>query len=217
MNWADQVVHVAAKDARMLRWFVIPYAALLALVVAQTGRSAEGAAAILLALLGVGAIAYAVQADPAVRSDAFWVSRPLSPWAMLAAKLLVLAGTLVLTLAGESIVVLRHSLHLGDLPRLLPAPALSLAALLGSGLAIAALTRDLRSFGFAWIMSIIGWFGVGVFTDAFHGSHFLSAFSGWMVPVVVVGSLVVTAYQYGTGRRPYAVCCWWSSVWRPPP
>jgi hypothetical protein len=92
MNWHSQVLHVAVKDVRMGWWMILLFAVVVA---AATAAAVERPVAfadvgfpwtLLGHVLAVVLCAVFVQADSPSRSDAFWVTRPLYPSAVLAAR-----------------------------------------------------------------------------------------------------------------------------------
>jgi hypothetical protein len=199
MKWHAQVLHVVRKDLRLSRWLLLAYAAVVAAV---TAGAAEWGSATPLPmtghiLLGTVLLAFLVQADSPARGDSLWVTLPLHPSGVFAAKLLVGAVVLIgLPLLGQLVALRTHEVAPADLPRLLGQSALSYGAWLAVAAAFAALTSDLRSFlvaltlaGFAWL------FGVR-FVLAGAGP---SASPGWStLPLVATGMLLLLAHQYLT-------------------
>lgn len=103
MKWLSQVAHVAAKDARMTRWLALAYAVLVVAAAFQLGGGVLPALwSALATLLALTAIAQVVQDDPAIRDDAFWVSRPLSPSAVFVAKTLTLVAAVGIAAVGQA-------------------------------------------------------------------------------------------------------------------
>src|SRR5215468_7651472 len=124
MNWFSQIRHVAVKDIRRTRWALIVYIALITVSAASfaTGRafgpnssspSTETPAMpaafavylpVVCVILGLVAAGSVVQLDSPTRANAFWASRPISPSAVLGAKLVVVMITIVgLPLIGVAI------------------------------------------------------------------------------------------------------------------
>jgi hypothetical protein len=203
MKWHAQVLHVARKDLRLSRWLLLAYAVVVAAATAATAEWGVFAAiAPLLRMLGVvllGTVLLAslVQADSPARSDALWVTLPLKPSAVFAAKLLVGAAVVIgLPLIGQLAGLRAHDVAPGDLPRLLGESALSYGAWLMIAAAIAALTRDLRSFLLVLTLVAFGWlFAVQVLVYTMDPS----SPSGWSTsPFIVAGMLLLLAHQYRT-------------------
>src|SRR5690242_1633466 len=102
MTWIGEVAHVAWKDVRQQRWLILAYVALViiatwrAMLVALADRPPNVLTAVLPLILVLGCLMTAifVQGDSPTRADAFWLTRPLHPSAVLAAKLL-LVGTII--------------------------------------------------------------------------------------------------------------------------
>jgi hypothetical protein len=106
------VLHIVGKDVRRLRWLLVLWVAILgtrivfaAAATRYTGETFGPAFALqelggivgmletlLLALL----VARLVHEEPLVGLNAFWLTRPYSPGMLLAAKLLIASGALVL-------------------------------------------------------------------------------------------------------------------------
>lgn len=203
MKWHAQVLHVARKDLRLSRWLFLAYAAVVAGVTAAAAEWGAFAAIasplrmLGLILLGTVLLAWLVQADSPARSDALWVTLPLHPSAVFAAKLLVGGVVLIgIALLGQLAGLRAHDVAPGDLPGLLGRSALSYGAWLMIAAAMAALTRDLRSFLLVLTLFAFVWlFAVQAVVLAIGRS----GPSGWnMSPYIVAGMLLVLAHQYRT-------------------
>ena len=105
------LMHVMRADARRLRWFIIVWLLLLATATAVSAAQPRfvydvrlyesvGLAAVLLAFavkLGVLVmVPTIVQSDPAVGTDAFWMTRPIPRGTLSSAKILLACVILVL-------------------------------------------------------------------------------------------------------------------------
>ncbi len=201
MRWLSQVAHVAAKDARMTRWLAVGYAVLVALAAFQLGGgvlpAAWSALAMLIVLL---AIAQVVQDDPAIRDDAFWVSRPLSPSAVFTAKALTLLVAAAIALAGQAVLLARYAVTGSDLLHWLVGEWLTWLGMVGAAVIVAALTRDLRGFVIALIAVIVAYVVVGALLEDSIAPLFTRP--DWVPPLgILVGSLAIAGYQYVSGRR----------------
>jgi hypothetical protein len=153
MRWHAQVVHVARKDLWLLRWPLLAYAIVVGLTTLSAGAVIEpGSDSALLGAMGVfvlGAIvaAMAVYTDDPASTRALWPTRPLSPSAVFAAKVLLIEGVLVgiISLGALAALVL-HAVPLREMPPLLARSA----AIFGTTFAIAAMvavvTPGLRAF-----------------------------------------------------------------------
>jgi hypothetical protein len=153
MKWRSQVVHVVVKDVRMGRWMILLFVVVVAAATAAALDWPVGFADVdfpwvfLAAALGAVSFAVIVQADSPATVDAFWVTRPLHPSAVFAAKLLlglvVLAGV---PLLGQLLVLLAHDTAAILLPHQLGQSTLVLWSIAATTGVLAALTRDLRTF-----------------------------------------------------------------------
>lgn len=178
MSWFAQVGHVLKKDVRQHRWMIaITLVALAGAVVEAMGWTVAPSSPPLTSLLtvvrtvsGAGVllmvssllVVFLVQGDSPARSDAFWVPRPLSPSAVFAAKV-ALVGFLavLLPLTWEVLAIGRHHLWSGRVVDVVIRSFLTQTAVLVAVAVVASLTRDLRTFvvaslvtAFAWVMAV---------------------------------------------------------------
>lgn len=152
MRWGAQALHVARKDMRMTRWFIAGYALLVwtppawaalrgSVQVGQMGLT------LLTMFAGLLLVATAVQADSPARSDAFWVTRPLDPTAVLAGKLLyALAVPIGIALPAQMAGFALHDVAARQVPEFLALSVAVHGSALVLAIALATLTRDLRGF-----------------------------------------------------------------------
>jgi hypothetical protein len=193
MNWIAQVRHVAVKDVRQGWWLLLVYVAMVSVAAASvvtrralgpysTGPSSEtlGMPDIFVVwlpafiiILGLLSTASLLHADSPTRANAFWASRPLSPSAVLAAKLVVVATAVVaLPLVGG----------LTALESLDTSPAA----------ATSVLARAALSYG-EWTLAVMV---IGALTDDIRG--FVSAFVGVLAAMIVLlGVLDITTVEWG--------------------
>lgn len=152
MNTFAQVRHLLSNDVRRLRWLLVAYVAsvLLATVAAHAFalRSTGGLemTPLLVFLAGFFLVASAVQADSPYRPDAFWVSRPIQPAAVLGAKLVLAVLVAALPVAGLTWTLVHIGFPASEFASALGPASDSFAIWLLLGMAIAAVTHDLRSF-----------------------------------------------------------------------
>jgi hypothetical protein len=152
MNAFAQVRHLFVNDVRRLRWLLMAYAACVvlatvgALSFSTRGMGWTEMTPVLVFVTGLFLLASAVQADSLYRPDAFWVSRPIQPAAVLGAKFALAALVVALPVAGLTWTLIQIGLPPSEYGSLLGSASLVLANLLLFGMAIAAVTRDLRSF-----------------------------------------------------------------------
>jgi hypothetical protein len=170
----NQVRHILSKDLRRLRWSVIGWSALVGartLIntagadIALGGFGAQfgiGELSALLSLMSVLLLALLVSRlvhdEPLVGRDAFWITRPIAPGALMAAKLVFAAlFFLVVPLAGSVIVAAAFGTGAGDIARTIPVFALNQFILVTLLMALAAVTPSLTSYALA-IMGVIAAF-----------------------------------------------------------
>ena len=152
MNAFAQVRHLLFNDVRRLRWLFVAYVAcvLLATVAALSfALSSAGwleIAPLLVFLTGFFLVASAVQADSPYRPDAFWVSRPIQPAAVFGAKLVLALLVVALPVAALAWTLVHIGFPTTEYGSTLGPAADSFASWLLVGMAIAAVTHDLRSF-----------------------------------------------------------------------
>lgn len=155
MRLLAQVRHVMGKDLREARWALGAYVAFVLAVTArvagwlsETGLS--GALWMLLVVpLGLFAAAIVLQTDPPLRSDAFWASRPLSPGAVLVAKLLMAVAIVVVGAAGQFAALMAYDLPAGDAIAKAGQSGMVFGVLVLAALVLAAVTGELRTFALA--------------------------------------------------------------------
>jgi hypothetical protein len=152
MNAIAQVRHLLVHDLRRQRLSLAMYAATVALttVAALTFamRSTSWLDATPWGALGGGLVllASAVQADSPYRPDAFWVSRPIQPAALLGAKLVLALLIVALPVAALTGTLTHIGFPSSEYGAAVGKASLDYASWLLLGMAIAAVTRDLRSF-----------------------------------------------------------------------
>lgn len=165
----NQVRHILSKDLRRLRWSVIGW---FALVGARTLINTAGAD---IALGGVGPqfgigelsallslmyvlllallVSRLVHDEPLVGRDAFWITRPIAPSALMSAKLAFAALLFLLVpLAGSVIVAAAFGTDAGDIARTIPVFALNQFILVTLLMALAAVTPSLTRY----VLTIVG-------------------------------------------------------------
>jgi hypothetical protein len=170
----NQVRHIFSKDLRRLRWSVVGWCAL---VVARTFIDTAGASIALGGFgleLGIGELSAVlslmsvllpallvsrlVHDEPLVGRDAFWITRPIAPGALMAAKLAFAAlFFLVVPLAGRVIVAAAFGTGAGDIARTIPVLALNQLILVTLLIALAAVTPSLTRYALA-IVGVIATF-----------------------------------------------------------
>jgi hypothetical protein len=151
MNTIAQMLHVARKDLRESRWPFIVYVVAVAVAAARVtdwwsaSRVLE-MAMFLVVIAGVVLVATLIQSDSPIRADAFWATRPLAPTAVLLAKILLVVVIVVgLPVAAQAFAVSSFDIHGMALLRRLSTGTSAYARWLLVALALASLTKDLKS------------------------------------------------------------------------
>ncbi len=165
----NQIVHIIKKDARRLRWglvgWVVTVAASAALSIAAPTMQLRGFASALVATQLVSLIAFVelimtalvvswlVHEDPLVGREAFWITRPIDPRGLAAAKLTFAAAVLVLLpLVGKLVVMAAFHVGPHDMWRATPPILLTQLARVAPLMAAAALTPSITRY----ILLIVG-------------------------------------------------------------
>jgi hypothetical protein len=162
----NHVRHIFSKDLRRLRWSVIGWSALVGARALNDTVGADIALAgfgpqlgieqlsallslmylLLLALL----VSRLVHDEPLVGRDAFWITRPIAPGALMAAKLVFATLFFILVpLAGGVIVAAAFGTGAGDIARTIPVSALNQVILVTLLMALAAVTPSLTRYALA--------------------------------------------------------------------
>jgi hypothetical protein len=208
MRWRDEVLHVAWKDLRALRWPLLAYVAFVVLgtahVVMDGGQSFAPSLArlILFNLLGMLIVAMLVQADSPARPGAFWMTLPLRSGAVVGSKLLIMLGVLMVPpLIGQAVGLIVFDASVADLPRLLLQSAERYGYWLAFAALIAALTRDLRSFAVVLVGATLLSTVAGFVVMALLSSDPVEVSSSPGETIVLLGLLTaIVLYQYFTRR-----------------
>jgi len=161
MTFLAQVRHVVAKDLREARWFLAAYAALVVGVTVHAAGwfSGTGIAGGLWSLLvmpvGMFAAASVVQADPPLRSTAFWMSRPLASSAVLAAKLVVALAIVSLGVAGQVLALAAYDVPMREILGSVGGSALMFMTWMLAASVFAAVAADLRTFTLLLLAALV--------------------------------------------------------------
>lgn len=206
MTWRQQVLHIARKDVLFGRWYFLTHIAVVAAIVIFGPRPDYSAVLAALSpvtmLLAMFFVAAVVQNDSAVAVDAFWATRPISPTAVFAAKIVaVVVGMVLPGLIGQAVVLLQFGIGGFGLVELLGASLFSYLVFLGVPIAVAALTGDLSKFTAAL-------FGVGfvmIAMSSFASGRELTRNVPWLIGVLaMLGPIAVGLWaaveQYRTRR-----------------
>ena len=163
MTVIGQALHVARKDIRESSWPIAVYAALV--VLAAVGVVATSSPVWLLSIWramyfvvisGMVLVAILVQSDSPGRTDAFWATRPLKPTAVVTAKLLVAAVVVLgFALVAQSFALSSFDVHGMALLRRLPAAAFAYGCWLLVAMALAAVTKDLKTLIVALLFTLV--------------------------------------------------------------
>ena len=214
MMRVGQIAHVMRKDVREARWLLAAYIAVVAVSIASAdGRltaSPQIFEAGMMFVVGLAMIIVAtlVQADSPTHAEAFWVSHPLEPLAMFAAKvLLVIVVLMVPALAGQWHALAALDPEPGVLPRTLAMSAYAFALWLLISFVVAAVTKDIRTFIVTLVAIAVL---IAIFVAVLPEFPWLSDSRQAIVGMVaVVGSLLFVAELYRTRdarRRTWVAC-----------
>lgn len=147
-----QLWHVFVKDVRQQRWLALLY---VVLVIAAAGHALAwrpfadgmfGGTMMVVGLVILLLLASVIQGDSPTRSDAFWASHPLDPYAVLGAKFLFAIALLAVGAIGQEVVLQTYGVNRADALRLVVEPLRVLGAVMVAAGLLASLTRDLRTF-----------------------------------------------------------------------
>jgi hypothetical protein len=227
--------HILRKDLRRLRWPLIAWVvvAIGRLIVATTGAAAAfgdvgvqlamGNLSVLVAVIDLLMLAllvsWLVHDEPLVGVDAFWLTRPIDPQRLMAAKLVFAAVFLVgAPTVGKSIAVAGIAGGFHDAVRAAPGLALAQALWVLPLLTIAVLTPSLMRFLLVIVGSVAAVVGlISGFMTFVLLSTSDEALDGALSPLVdptgaIVGTWLLTAtalgvilYQYRHRRLGRAV------------
>jgi hypothetical protein len=220
---------IVGKDLRRLRWMLIAW---LALIGARTLVATAGAdvalggfgpqiavseISALLSLIYVLLLAFLVSRlvhdEPLVGRDAFWITRPIAPGALLSAKLAVAAlFFVVVPVAGDVVAAAAFGTRVGALASTIVVSAVNRLVVVLLLVAIAALTPSLTRFTLA-ILGLVAAL-VALMVSATLTALFVTeeVAEGGDIPfpdptpplvaaaIVVFAALAVIFYQYRTRR-----------------
>jgi hypothetical protein len=160
--------HIFSKDLRRLRWSIVGWSALVGARTLVNTAGADialgglgpqlsiGELSALLSLMHVLLLALLISRlvhdEPLVGRDAFWITRPIAPGALLAAKFAFAAlFFILLPLTGGVIVVAVFGSGAGDVARAIPVLALNQFILVTLLMALAAVTPSLTRYFLAMV------------------------------------------------------------------
>ncbi len=234
------LLHQALKDLRAQRWFVAAWAALLVAAasiealkldvtlagIRDRGPSPATGLFFLIALtisrpvLGWLLAVRIVHADPVGDTNAFWLTRPLSPTMLMASKLGLLA-VLFFVVPGfaAALVFVANNVALDRLPRSIVEWWMFDAVLLLPFVLLATLTRDLARIGIAAVAGAVAWLGLTGYATFVYVMNEEMIWSSWGSVyrtmalttaacglAIVALSLALIVWQYRTRRT--AVTAW---------
>jgi hypothetical protein len=159
------ILHQALTDMRAQRWLVAAWAAMLAVTCAFEALKLEGMLVRPLLALSVGRVVLGwvlairiVHADPLDGTSAFWLTRPLSPRMLLAAKGGLLCVLLLVVPGAAALVVLiTNGFVPASLPGILGQWLLIEALPLLPIVLVATLTRDVARMVLTLIVGVAAW------------------------------------------------------------
>jgi hypothetical protein len=226
MSFAQQLLHVLRKDLLRTRYVLLGYGALVVLATYGVTRSTEivpqahgefmvgpgwfTLLPMLLVLVGMSLAAFVVQQDSAVRSDADWLSRPLSGTAVIAAKIMFAAFVLLVpALLAQALAFTMLSASFA-LRELLPS-TWYYGVMLFSSILLAARTRDLKTFTISVFVGAVC-FIIFATTVVFGQATSLL----WLSPVatvaVVATVLGVSGLAWHYTRRDIGLAGWFPAI-----
>ena len=207
MNCISQAFHVARKDLRGARWLGVICVVLLAAATAQAIEFPGPGPVfnlwpMLVILAAMFYVAQLVQLDSPGRSDAFWVSRPLTPSAVLMAKFIGVTWLICVGLVAQTVTLLAYSVPIRELPQILMHSFLTYQLLLLVAALLAAITPNLRTFAlvligytvvFPYVVSLLAPSASQSTNSGSIGNylHFVEAFAVFVL---------VLTWQYSTRR-----------------
>lgn len=174
----NETIHIVAKDARRLRWALFAWTIVVAIkAVVNVVRPAldlqgmamsmvAGQLATLVATIDVALlvllVSWLVHEDPATDREAFWITRPIHPARLAAAKLTLAATALVLLpVAGAWITMAAFGVNAYDMLRATPSILLNQSLWMVALTAAATLTPSMTRYllvlvgaGAAYVLAI---------------------------------------------------------------
>jgi hypothetical protein len=157
------IFHQAMTDLRAQRWLVAAWAAMLMAACSVEALKLEASLVYPLLALSLGRVVLGwvlairiVHADPLDSTSAFWLTRPLSPRMLLAAKAgLISALLLVVPAAGAFIVFVANGIAIAALPGILAQWLLIEALPLLPIVLIATLTHDVARMVITLLVGLV--------------------------------------------------------------
>ena len=212
MNWKQQAVHVARKDARMSVGLLVLFCGVIVLATASTLGYVglpNGFWGLLTIFVMTLCIANTVHADSPYRDDAFWMTKPFAPVGMMSGKLLFIIGLLAVAGTAQAIAFAAHDLTPSKVAWFTAESLLGTAGTLATVFLFAAITSNLSTlllaliamivFNLALTFGIARLFGEEPFTPDMSAAPPAAVFiTGALVLAVTV---LLTVHLYRTRRR----------------
>lgn len=209
MTWYRQVMHVAAKDLRQARWTLAAFAAFIAL---STTWAIEATASFPISFvgslgvpLGMFVVCILVQGDSPIRADSYWATRPLSPSAVVLAKVVTVAVAVMLPgVVGQLIVYLWYGTPRDTIPSLIAQAEGVNGVLFLIAMSVAALTANVTSFLLTGLALIVADLVGGSLQGSHHPSLFLPGPAidlANAVPIVLWVAAMVYLYRTRNATR----------------
>jgi hypothetical protein len=230
----SQARHILQTDLRRLRWMIVAWLAIRAACVVVDTKGADVALggfgpqtavselSVLLSLVSFLFLALfasrLIHEEPLVGRDAFWITRPIVPGALMAAKLtFAVLLFVVVPLAGDLLVAAYFSTPLRDVGRAVPVYTLNRLLSVVPLIALAALTPSLTRLVAAIvgvIATLVAATAMLMLTALFFAQE--AAERGEVRPpdptadvigamLLVLSALAVITYQYRRRRLGYAL------------
>ena len=228
------VLHLVRWDMRRFRlvlllWLLLVSASALlegawpAIAIAMAARNTVGLTGNLLALaeilFGVALITLVVQEHPLVGTSAFWMTRPIPPRALLAAKLVLLSAAMVFApVLAEVVLMIAYRVPAGAIAAVSAQSAMFWALWLGVVMVFAALTPNMAKFslavGGAIIVTVVSLVTIAtiLIDRAGEGPPIPTAeemydpTQGVVITMLIIGAVIAfLVAQYRTRARPRAI------------
>ena len=211
-----QALHIFRKDLRRGWPMLLIWAAVLAVLsqplwvdpldVERVPRTSGAALPFLLAIAGMIVVALVVQYDSLVGEREFWMTRPIGPWPLMAAKALFIGLFVVLPPAAIQLTAavrfgLSQDRWLGQFLDL----ALPWAAFLALAALLASVTKGLAGFSSLFLALLIGPQLVGSILDQVRGRQSGSTIPDGLISALGLAAAGLLALHYATRRRALVV------------
>src|SRR4051812_41793516 len=232
----SEILHIIRKDAGRLRWAILVWMAVAAgtaaLMVARPAfelqdygiamvvNQVTSLVSLVELVMTILIVSWLVHEDPAAARDAFWLTRPINPLGLSAAKLLIAAAVLlVLPLLAQIVVMRIFALSASEIARATPSIVLTQAAWVGALMVAASLTPTIARYAVvlvgalaAFVLLVSTSFAIAVlFVTESHSverPQVIDPLPTMITTVVAIAAsvaLVFVQYRYRRTRRGAAI------------